>query len=105
MLKKINEIQAGVVIVPEGQELLEDRTYIIVKQNPRNLMPILLNYFKPKMQKIENQIEKIFRGYCINEAVFKILHLEYKIIPIIEEIERIHKLLEEDIKNGRFKNN
>ena len=58
MLKKINEIQAGVVIVPEGQELLEDRTYIVVKQNPRNLMPILLNYFKPKMQKIENQIEK-----------------------------------------------
>ena len=58
MLKKRNESQAGVVIVSEGQELLEDRTYIVVKQNPRNLMPILLNYFKPKMQKIENQIEK-----------------------------------------------
>ena len=41
MLKKINEVQAGVVIVPEGQELLEDRTYIIVKQKNRNLMPIL----------------------------------------------------------------
>ena len=58
MLKKINEIEAGVVIVPEGLELPKDKTYIIVKQNPRGLMPKLLNYFKPKTQKIENQIEK-----------------------------------------------
>lgn len=55
--------------------------------------------------RIEMETKQIFRGYFINEAVFKILHLEYKIIPIVEEIERIHFLLEEDIVNGRFRNN
>ena len=55
--------------------------------------------------RIEMETKQIFRGYFINEAVFKILHLEYKIIPIVEEIERIHLLLEEDIIEGRFRNN
>lgn len=55
--------------------------------------------------RIETQINQIFRGYFINEAVFKILHLEYKIIPIVEEIVRLHLLLEEDVKTGRFRNN
>ena len=55
--------------------------------------------------RIEMETKQIFRGYFINEAVFKILHLEYKIIPIVEEIERIHLLLEEDVIKGRFRNN
>ena len=55
--------------------------------------------------RIKKETEKIFRGYFIDEAVFKILHLEYKIIPIVDEIERIHLLLEQDVKRGRFRNN
>ena len=57
MLKKIEECKAGAVIVPFVEGLPENKTYIVVKNNPRELMPILLNYFKPKLQPFENQIE------------------------------------------------
>ncbi|TGD59136.1 hypothetical protein [Flavobacterium humi] len=54
--------------------------------------------------RIDMEAKQIFRGYFLNEAVFTILHLEYKIIPIIDEIERIHLLLEQDFISGRFSN-
>ncbi|WP_367769179.1 hypothetical protein AB3G33_10685 [Flavobacterium sp. WC2421] len=55
--------------------------------------------------RIEMEARQIFRGYFTNEAVFKILQLEYEVIPIVEEIERIHILLEQDVTDGRFRSN
>jgi len=55
--KKIGEIKAKVVIVPTAEGLPEDKTYIIVKSNPRELMPKLLNFFKREVRKPEKAIE------------------------------------------------
>ncbi len=57
MLKKLNETEANVIIIPNIGEIPKDKTYIVVDKNPRNIMPILLNYFKRKTKKIEKQIE------------------------------------------------
>ena len=57
MLKNIDKCSAGAVIVPDLPNLPENKTFIVVKGNPRELMPILLNYFKPKLHPFENQIE------------------------------------------------
>ena len=57
MLKNIDKCSAGAVIVPDLPNLPANKTFIVVKGNPRELMPILLNYFKPKLQPFENQIE------------------------------------------------
>lgn len=71
ILKHIDETNATAIIVPHGLELLKkDQTYIVVNENPRNLMPILLNYFKPKIKKIENQIEEtadISKNACVSK--------------------------------------
>lgn len=58
-LKKISETKAGVVIVPAGMELPETgKTYLVVKDNPRILMPKILNFFKrpvkPSIKMIED---------------------------------------------------
>lgn len=57
MLKNMDRCNAGAVIVPDLPNLPANKTFIVVKGNPRELMPILLNYFKPKLQPFENQIE------------------------------------------------
>ena len=57
MLKDIEKTNAKAIIVPKLDELPEGKTYIVLEQNPRNVLPILLNYFKPKIQKMEKQIE------------------------------------------------
>ena len=57
MLKNMDKCNAGAVIVPDLPNLPANKTFIVVKNNPRELMPILLNYFKPKLQPFENQIE------------------------------------------------
>ena len=57
MLKNMDKCSAGAVIVPDLPNLPANKTFIVVKGNPRELMPILLNYFKPKLQPFENQIE------------------------------------------------
>lgn len=57
MLKNIDKCNAGAIIVPDLEGLPDNRTYIIVKNNPRELMPILINYFKPKLKPFEKQIE------------------------------------------------
>ena len=55
MLKNIDKCKAGAIIVPLMEGLPADRTYITVSSNPRELMPILLNYFKPKIQPFQKQ--------------------------------------------------
>lgn len=57
MLKNIDKCKAGAIIVPFVENLPENKTYIVVKGNPRELMPILLNYFKPKTKEIEKNLE------------------------------------------------
>ena len=57
MLKNIAGTKAKAVIVPVMEEYPDGKTYIVLEQNPRNVLPILLNFFKPKMQKPEKQIE------------------------------------------------
>ena len=58
MLKNIDKCNAGAIIVPFVEGLPETKNYIMVKENPRGIMPILLNYFKPKTKKIEKKIEE-----------------------------------------------
>ena len=56
MLKNIAGTKAKAVIVPVMEEYPDGKAYIVLEQNPRNVLPILLNFFKPKMQKPEKQI-------------------------------------------------
>lgn len=63
---------------------------------------IIPSYVGPR---ISLEAKHLFRAYFIDEAIFKILDLEYAIIPIVDEIERIHFLLENDMKTGRFSSN
>lgn len=52
--------------------------------------------------RINEEAKHIFRAYFLDEAVFKIFDLEYKVIPITNEIERINDLLERDLEKRRF---
>lgn len=56
-LKKLNETRAKVVLVPDIEGLPDGKTYIKVKGSPRELMPIMLNFFKRKVKKMEKLIE------------------------------------------------
>lgn len=56
-LKKISETKAKAVIVPPIPGLPEDKTYIVVNGNPRELMPKLLAFFKRKTRPMEKLIE------------------------------------------------
>lgn len=57
MLKNIDICKAGAIIVPNISGLPKNKTYIKIKENPREIMPLLLNYFKPKIKKMEKLIE------------------------------------------------
>ena len=57
MLKSIDKCTAGAIIVPPLENLPKNRTYIVVEKNPRELMPVLLNYFKPKIKPFKKAIE------------------------------------------------
>ena len=57
MLKNVLKTKAKAVIVPVMEEYPEEKTYIVLEQNPRNILPILLNFFKLKMKKTEKQME------------------------------------------------
>ncbi|MGL4787833.1 MAG: LpxD N-terminal domain-containing protein, partial [Cetobacterium sp.] len=58
-LKKLDETKASVVIVPFGMVLPENgKTYLLVKDNPRVLMPKLLAFFKRKLKKMEKLVEE-----------------------------------------------
>lgn len=57
-LKNLKETKASVIIVPEGTEEIEGKTYLTIKENPRVLMPKLLSFFKKELQDMEEMIEK-----------------------------------------------
>ena len=48
-LMKLDETKATVLVVPELKEYSEGKTYIVVKKNPRELMPLLLKFFKKEL--------------------------------------------------------
>lgn len=56
-LKKLNETKAKIVIVPPIDGLPNNKEYIIVNKSPRELMPIILNFFKRKTKSFEKAIE------------------------------------------------
>jgi UDP-3-O-[3-hydroxymyristoyl] glucosamine N-acyltransferase len=56
-LINISETKAKAVIVPDIQGLPKGKTYIKVRKNPREIMPVILNFFKKKLQKPEKSIE------------------------------------------------
>ena len=56
-LHKLNETKAKVVIVPNIELPETGKTYLLASQDPRKLMPLLLNFFKRKTKKMEKPIE------------------------------------------------
>ena len=56
-LKQIMDTKATAVVVPPLENLPSGKTYIKVTGNPRELMPIMLSYFKPKLKKYEKAVE------------------------------------------------
>lgn len=49
-----------------------------------------------------SEVDHFFRVYFLDEAVFRVLDLEYKIDPIIHEVIRIHNLLFDFRETGRL---
>lgn len=56
-LKRLEETKAKIVIVPDIPLPEIGKTYLVVKENPRVLMPKLLNFFKKEIKNIEKMIE------------------------------------------------
>ena len=57
-LKKLTETKAKVVIVPDMPLPDIGKTYLVVNENPRLLMPKLLNFFKRNLKKMQNMVEE-----------------------------------------------
>lgn len=47
-------------------------------------------------------VNHFFRAFYTDDLVFQVLDVEYEIKPIVEEILRIHLLLEEFVEDGRL---
>lgn len=56
-LKKLNETKAKVILVPDIPLPNIGKMYLVVKENPRTLMPKLLNFFKKTTKPFEKMIE------------------------------------------------
>lgn len=56
-LKRLHETKAKVVIAPPINGLPNDKNYIFVTKNPRELMPIILKFFKKPTKFMEKAIE------------------------------------------------
>lgn len=52
-LKKLNETKAKVILVPDIPLPNIGKMYLMVKENPRTLMPKLLNFFKRETKPFE----------------------------------------------------
>lgn len=57
-LKNISQTKAKLIIVPDIQLPLDiGKSYLVVRDNPRKIMPKLLNFFKRELKKFEKMIE------------------------------------------------
>lgn len=58
-LKNLDKTKAKLIIVPDIDLPLNiGKSYLVVKDSPRIIMPKLLNFFKKKLKPFENMIEK-----------------------------------------------
>lgn len=58
-LKNLDKTNAKVIIVPDIDLPLDiGKSYIVVKNSPREIMPKLLNFFKKEIKKFEKMIEE-----------------------------------------------
>ena len=72
-LKRLNETKAKVVLVPDIPLPNLGKMYLVVKENPRTLMPKLLNFFKRETKPFEKMIEdssKIGNGVKLAPNVY-----------------------------------
>lgn len=73
-LKNLNETKAKVIIVPDIKVFPNiGKMFLVVKENPRTLMPKLLGFFKKKVKPFEKQIEdssKIGKNVSIAPGVY-----------------------------------
>lgn len=72
-LKRLNETKAKVVLVPDISLPNLGKMYLVVKENPRTLMPKLLNFFKRETKPFEKMIEdssKIGNGVKLAPNVY-----------------------------------
>lgn len=72
-LKKLNETKAKVILVPDIPLPNIGKMYLVVKENPRTLMPKLLNFFKREIKPFEKMIEessKIGRNVKLGPNVY-----------------------------------
>lgn len=82
-------------LIEHFDENLDD---FLNKYGAKNIIP---SYVGNKPLRNENTI--FFRAYFSDKTIFKVLNKEYKLIPIIDEINRIHQiLLIQREKGGRF---
>lgn len=57
-LKNISQTKAKLIIVPDIQLPLDiGKSYLVVRDNPRKIMPKLLNFFKRELKNFEKMIE------------------------------------------------
>ena len=56
-LLNLSKTKAKAVIVPDIDGLPGGKTYIKVRKNPREIMPVILNFFKKKLKKPEKSVE------------------------------------------------
>ena len=73
-LKNLNETKAKVILVPDLKVFPNiGKMFLVVKENPRTLMPKLLGFFKKKVRPFEKQIEdsaKIGKNVNIAPGVY-----------------------------------
>lgn len=56
-LMKLEKTNASILVVPKLEEYLPNKTYIVVEKNPRELMPLLLKFFKKELKFPIKEIE------------------------------------------------
>lgn len=80
-----------------AMEHFDERLDVYLQKYPvGNIIP---SYVGPKPES-DGVLNHLFRAYYTDVAVFEVLGERYKIIPIIEEIGRIHNLLNEFSESG-----
>jgi UDP-3-O-[3-hydroxymyristoyl] glucosamine N-acyltransferase len=56
-LGNLEKTEGSILIVPKLEKYSKDKTYIVVEKNPRELMPIILNFFKKEVKFPTKNIE------------------------------------------------
>ena len=68
-LKNLDKTKAKLVIVPPIQGLPTSKEYIYVNKSPRELMPLILNFFKRKTKVFIKNIEDSSKIFFANNGL------------------------------------